>query len=164
MSKRGRKSSAELSIRVDGSPDPLDPPDHLGTGERRRFVELVANCDAGHFRPTDAALLCRYVESDALGERAARELRDGGPVLHGKASPWIVIQEKAIRAQVSLSMRLRLSPQSRLDPKTVGRRLLQEAPSLPERQQQRLDALTESGLAAARLVEVGGLPCGVLDL
>ena len=122
MGQRGRRSASELGVvSVDGKPSRLTPPDHLGADERRRFVELVANCDAGHFRPTDAALLCRYVESDALGERAARELRDGGPVLHGKASPWIVIQEKAIRAQVSLSMRLRLSPQSRLDPKTVAR-------------------------------------------
>jgi hypothetical protein len=122
MGQRGRRSASELGVvSVDGKPSSLTPPDHLGADERRRFVELVANCDAGHFRPTDAALLCRYVESDALGERAARELRDGGPVLHGKASPWIVIQEKAIRAQVSLSMRLRLSPQSRLDPKTVAR-------------------------------------------
>jgi hypothetical protein len=29
--KRGRQSAAELdSVRVDGSPDPLQPPDYLG--------------------------------------------------------------------------------------------------------------------------------------
>ena len=131
MGQRGRRSASELGVvSVDGKPSRLAPPDHLGTDERRRFAELVANCEAGHFRPTDAALLCRYVESDALGERAARELRDGGPVLDGKASPWIVIQEKAIRAQVSLSMRLRLSPQSRLDPKTVARSKASESKRL----------------------------------
>jgi hypothetical protein len=33
----------------------------------------------------------------------------------GKANPWIVVQEKAQRAMVALSARLRLSPQTRFD-------------------------------------------------
>jgi hypothetical protein len=37
------------------------------------------------------------------------------------ASPWLVVLEKCQRAVVALSMRLRLSPQSRLDPKTLAR-------------------------------------------
>jgi hypothetical protein len=48
-------------------------------------------------------------------------MRAGGPIVDGKASPWLVVQEKAVRAMTALSMRLRLSPQSRLDPKTVAR-------------------------------------------
>jgi chaperonin subunit len=44
-----------------------------------------------------------------------------GAVIDGKPSPWITVQEKAVRAMVALSMRLRLSPQSRIDPKTLGR-------------------------------------------
>jgi hypothetical protein len=31
----------------------------------------------------------------------------------GRISPWTVIQEKSVRSLVALSMRLRLSPQSR---------------------------------------------------
>jgi hypothetical protein len=65
-------------------------------------------------------LLCRYVESDALAERAAKELRKN-PVVDGKASAWLAVQEKSVRALVSLSMRLRLSPQSRIDAKAIGR-------------------------------------------
>ena len=38
----------------------------------------------------------------------------------GRANPWLVMFEKAHRSSVALSMRLRLSPQSRLDRKTVG--------------------------------------------
>src|SRR5262245_21298073 len=122
MRKRGRVSAAEYGLpRVDGKPNRLQPPDHLSKDERRRFVDLVASVDTTHFRPGDLPLLCRYVEADALAERAAEELRTAGPVVDGRPSPWIVIQEKAVRALVSLSMRLRLSPQSRLDPKTVGR-------------------------------------------
>jgi hypothetical protein len=43
-------------------------------------------------------------------------------VIEGKPSPWIYVQEKAIRTLTALSMRLRLSPQSRIDPKAVARR------------------------------------------
>ena len=84
------------------------------------FTAIVAGCDANHFRQTDLPLLSGYCEAAILAERAALELRNGA-VLDGKPSPWIVIQEKCMRALVSLSMRLRLSPQSRIDPKTIGR-------------------------------------------
>ncbi len=82
------------------------------------FTAIVAGCDANHFRQTDLPLLSRYCEAAILAEQAAL---GNGAVLDGKPSPWIVIQEKCVRAMVSLSMRLRLSPQSRIDPKTLGR-------------------------------------------
>ena len=121
MSQRGRKSAAALSvIPVDGKPDRLLPPVSLSDAERTVFVDLVAACDPTHFRPSDLPLLVRYCEAVVLAERAALELRLGA-VVDGKPSPWITIQEKAVRAIVALSMRLRLSPQSRIDPKTRGR-------------------------------------------
>ena len=89
--------------------------------ERTVFVDVVTACDPTHFQPSDLPLLCRYCEAAVLGEQAALELRRGA-VVDGKPSPWITIQEKAVRAMVSLSMRLRLSPQSRIDPKTLGRK------------------------------------------
>jgi hypothetical protein len=52
-----------------------------------------------------------------------------GAVINGKASPWITIQEKAVRAMVALTMRLRLSPQSRIDPLTVGRQQPRQGPA-----------------------------------
>jgi phage terminase small subunit len=128
MKKRGRQSAAELdSIRVDGSPDPLQPPDYMGPNERQRFCEIIANCDTRHFRPSDLPLLVRYVEAIALGDQAAEQLRLGA-VIDGRPSPWIVIQEKAVRAMVALSMRLRLSPQSRMDAKAVGRQQQRQGP------------------------------------
>ena len=54
---------------------PVEPPDHLSADEQQRFVDIVANCAATHFRPSDTTLLCRFVEADALAERAAKELR-----------------------------------------------------------------------------------------
>ena len=108
-----RKSAASLSIITpDGRPTRLHPPASLGKAERALFVDLVAACAPTHFRPSDLPLLCRYCETAILGEQAAHELRNG-TVIDGKPSPWITVQEKAVRAMVSLSMRLRLSPQAR---------------------------------------------------
>jgi phage terminase small subunit len=83
------------------------------------FVDLVTACEPQHFRPADLPLLVRYVEACVLADQAAEQLRLGA-VIDGKPSPWITIQEKAVRAMVALSMRLRLSPQSRIDPKTLA--------------------------------------------
>jgi phage terminase small subunit len=131
--KRGRISAAELSvIGVDGQSARPSPPVCLSEPERELFSSIVGGCDAEHFRQTDLPLLSRYCEATILAERAALELRNGA-VVNGKPSPWIVIQEKCVRAMVSLSMRLRLSPQSRLDPKTLGRQQPQRGPMPWER-------------------------------
>ena len=121
MKQRGRISAAALSvIDVDDQSTRPAPPASLSEPEREMFATIIAGCDANHFRQTDLPLLSRYCEAAVLAEQAALELRNGA-VMDGKPSPWIVIQEKCVRAMVSLSMRLRLSPQSRLDPKTLGR-------------------------------------------
>ncbi len=122
MKQRGRISAAAMSvIGVGGEQARPSPPACLSGPERELFAALVTGCDADHFRQTDLPLLSRYCEAAILAERAALELRNGA-VVDGKPSPWIVVQEKCVRAMVSLSMRLRLSPQSRLDPKTLARR------------------------------------------
>ena len=45
-----------------------------------------------------------------------------GAIIGPRVSQWLTVAEKACKQIVALSMRLRLSPQSRNDPKTVGRR------------------------------------------
>ncbi len=80
--------------------------------EARLFKDIVASCAQDHFRQSDLALLCRYVEAAVMADRAAEELRQA-PVVDGKPSPWLVIQEKSVRALTALSLRLRLSPQAR---------------------------------------------------
>jgi hypothetical protein len=123
MKKRGRRSAAEYEVPViDVRRCRLQPPPQLGKDEAQRFADLVDSCDPAHFALSDLPLICRYVEADVLAERAAQELRDGGPVIGGKPNAWLFVQEKAVRALVAISMRLRLSPQSRLDPKTAARR------------------------------------------
>ena len=135
MGSRGRKSAEELSIRVDGKPERLQPPDYMSAAERQHFKELVACCSPDHFRQSDMPLLARYVEADILAQQAADRLRTEGAVLDGRPNAWITVQEKTCRALVALSGRLRLCPQSRLDPKTVGRERKDVGPRPWERKQ-----------------------------
>jgi len=116
-----RKSAAALTVvAVDGRASRLRPPPTLSEPERKVFGDIVSACNPGHFHACDLPLLARYCEAAALGDLAAVELRKGA-VIDGNPSPWIVVQEKAVRAMVALSMRLRLSPQAR-QPHNAGRR------------------------------------------
>src|SRR5262245_1888945 len=117
-----RKSAAALSVlSVDGKLARLQPPSTLSEPERAIFLQVVDACDPRHFRPSDLPILLRYIEATALADLAANHLRAEGAVVDGKPSPWIIVQEKSVRTMVALSMRLRLAPQSRIDPKTVER-------------------------------------------
>lgn len=99
----------------------LEPPTSLSEAERTVFIALVNSCGPTHFKASDMPLLSRYCEQTVLADLAAIYLREEGAVAGAKVSPWVTVQEKAIRGLVALSMRLRLSPQARLDPKTLGR-------------------------------------------
>ncbi len=121
MKQRGRISTAALStIAIEEQSTRPSPPANLCEPDRELFAAIISGCASDHFRQTDVPLLARYCEAAVLAEKAALELRSGA-VIDGKPSPWIVVQEKAVRAMVALSMRLRLSPQSRIDPKTLAR-------------------------------------------
>jgi len=106
----------------------LRAPASISESERAIFTAVVKACDAKHFRQSDLPLLCRFCELTALADQAASELRQHGAVVNGRASPWIVVQEKCVRGLVALSMRLRLSPQARIDAKTLGRQQIDTGP------------------------------------
>jgi phage terminase small subunit len=94
----------------------------MGEHDAGLFRELVGSVDADHFRAGDVPLLRQYVEAIRLAEEAGDALRRDGAVIGGRASPWLVVSEKAQRSMVALSMRLRLSPQSRLHARTAARK------------------------------------------
>ena len=106
MRQRGRRSSAALEISVDGRRSRLEPPRYLNKTEAAVFVELAAT---GHFVPTDAGLLASLAQATVMARKAARDPK--------KSAVW----ERAVKMQAMLSTKLRLTPQSRTDPKTVGR-------------------------------------------
>jgi hypothetical protein len=65
---------------------------------REIWQELVAQVPAAHFRPSDEHLIEAYAQAVALGRRAYGELAANGPVIKGRASPWLVVLEKAHRS------------------------------------------------------------------
>lgn len=121
-----RKSLAALTTapQVDGRPKRLALPRDLSTEAGRVWREITNSTQPEHFRPSDAPLLRSYCEATAMADRAAAELAASGPVLEGRASPWLIVQEKSVRAQTALSLRLRLCPSARTDPKSAGRERL----------------------------------------
>jgi hypothetical protein len=118
MRKRGRKSGDELvAINVNGDPPRLDPPSSLTDPERALFAEIVEACSPKHFVPSDLPLLVSYVQATLLSRQAATNAATGAAML--------ALWEKATRMQATLATRLRLSPQARTDPKTIGRHMPQ---------------------------------------
>ena len=102
-----RRSAASFAIpSVTGAPVRLSSPADLTAPERAIFLDLVAASKPDAFRASDLPLLCAYCRAIALEVRSAQELAAGDD----KA---LVRWEKATKAMVALSMRLRLSPQSR---------------------------------------------------
>jgi len=127
-----RKSVAAITTpqpSVDGSPARLQPRPDAPKKVRQIFAALVAAVPGAHFRPGDSDLIEQYAQAIALARDAYREIEKGGPVIDGKASPWVAVLEKAHRSAVALSMRLRLSPQQRADPKSVARQGANYRPS-----------------------------------
>lgn len=117
MQARGRKSIAYLATpRVDGKPSPLDPPSFLKPAARAIFNELVGSVDSRHFTKSDLPLLVSLAQVTLLTRQTAGNAK--------RFQQW----EKAVRLQTSLCTRLRMTPQSRLDPKTVSRRVPYEGP------------------------------------
>jgi phage terminase small subunit len=116
-----RKSASALTTATPpGTKLRLAPPATLSDGARLAFAKAVSSVDADHFTAGDQALLVEFARAVDLANQAATELDAHGPVVNGRPSPWIVIQEKSVRALVALSARLRLCPQSRFDRTKAG--------------------------------------------
>jgi phage terminase small subunit len=113
-----RKSATALAFKPHETRR-LAPRSGLSPEVKLIFCELVSRMPAEHFRETDAALIEQYAQAIALARQAFSNLNEEGPVIAGRANPWLVVLEKAHRSSVALSMRLRLSPQSRMDRKAV---------------------------------------------
>jgi hypothetical protein len=102
-----RRSAASLQFSsLLGASERLRPPPELDEPERKIFVDLVSSSKAEHFRSSDMPLLAAYCRAIALERRSAAALNAGDDKALAK---W----EKAMKAMVALSMRLRLSPQAR---------------------------------------------------
>src|SRR5262245_13667312 len=99
-------------IAVDGRPSKLEPPSYLTAPEIELFEELVAACAADHFRQSDLPMLASFVQATLLARSAGRD-------------PAMVAEfDRLARLQATLATKLRLTVQSRSDPKNIGRQQL----------------------------------------
>ena len=108
-----RKSAAELatvSNIQDHRPRISAPP---GMSPEELFRKIVEDCHPLHFAQSDAPLLRSYCQAIILGDLAFEAAQQSPDAL----GDW----EKCCRTMAARSVKLRLSPHSRSDPKTVMR-------------------------------------------
>jgi hypothetical protein len=120
--KRGRKSAAELSvISIDVARKPVEPPPELKPQEAAIFREVVASCDPTHFRKSDLPMLAGFCTATYLARFYADQI--------GEDPAAFKQYVEATKLQISLSTKLRLTPQARISAKAVGRQQLREGPA-----------------------------------
>ena len=120
MRQRGRQSAASLEVNgiADVRPS-LRPPHHLTAKEARLFHEVVGNAPSGQFSASDVYLLSTFVRVTLICDDAAKALAKA----NDKNRPTrMKIMDQAVKAQALLAIKLRLAPQSRIGPRTAGRR------------------------------------------
>jgi len=114
MEKRGRQSTADMSVvSVASARKPIEPPKGLKPQEEAIFTEVVASCSPDHFRKSDIPMLTAFATATHLARFFAGKIGESPDALKA----W----SEATRLQISLSTKLRLTPSTRLDPKTVHR-------------------------------------------
>ncbi|MGA8436530.1 MAG: hypothetical protein WB713_17460 [Methyloceanibacter sp.] len=117
--KRGRKSSEELSlIHLATARKPIEPPATLKAPEARIFREVVASCAVNHFRKAD---ITAFATATHLSRFYADQI--------GETETAFKNWEAAVRLQISLATKLRITPQSRYDPKTIARNEPSDGPA-----------------------------------
>jgi hypothetical protein len=93
----------------------------LSTEVARAFEAIVSTVEPEHFKPVDVPLIAQLATARVLLDRADVELERAGAVVDGRPSPWLTVRVKELRAVITLSTRLRLTPQSRYDARAAAR-------------------------------------------
>lgn len=124
MRKRGRKSSAELSVATVSldARRPL-PPAELTETQAQIWQDIVDTQPGGWFRPAEEPLLvafCRHVDA----ANAVAKMVDAFDVETGDLElldRLLRIHERETRAMSSLATRMRFTQQSRMHSRTAAR-------------------------------------------
>ena len=127
MSKRGRKSAAELSI-VPVVPERHKPaaPPNLTASEAEIWKAVVADTPAGWFSAAQEPLLAAYCRHVATGNLLAAWINQERPDTLGaealrKYSRLLGMRLRETAAAVSVATKLRLTQQAQMHPRTAGR-------------------------------------------
>jgi hypothetical protein len=115
MGKTGRNAFVATDLVRYGEPGRLSPPTSLGEAEKRAFLDLVMSCPSGQFQGCDLPLLCAWAETVVLRERMATRMAVEGELDEkGRPSGAFTIHKEATKTLNALALRLRISPQSRM--------------------------------------------------
>jgi hypothetical protein len=98
----------------------LDPPADLRPEAVTAFRETVAAVPVTHFQAEDRPLLAQYAQATVLLQRASGHLA-ADPIVDGRSSPWLEIYRTALKATLSLAVRLRLGARSRSTHQRTGK-------------------------------------------
>jgi phage terminase small subunit len=112
-----RRSAADIEAASIAPPSyraALAPPASLSPAARAVFLDLVASHEPEHFEPGDTTLMGQYCEAAALAARSAAKLQEGD-------ATQLKVWERSCSIMSSLSLRLRLGPQSRREKARVGK-------------------------------------------
>ena len=127
MSKRGRRSAAELSV-VPLRPEEkkLAPPPTLTAPEALIWTAVVADTPAGWFSAAQEPLLSAYCRHVATGNLLSEWIDEQRPhVLSADAlrkfSRLLAMRLRETAAALSVATKLRLTQQAQMHPRTAGR-------------------------------------------
>src|SRR5262245_14532845 len=93
-------------------PKRLEPPAELAPEAAIAFRATVASVPATHFQPEDMPFVAEYARASVLSQLASEQLA-AEPLVDGRPSPWLEIYRTALKAALSLSVRLRIGARSR---------------------------------------------------
>ena len=138
MTKRGRKSAAELSvIPIDVELRRPEPPNALQEAEAMIWQEIVAALPSGWFNPSNEPLLAAYCRHIVPGNHLAaliKETEDSGIESLKAWDKLLMMRDRETRAVSSLARSMRFTQQAQMHPRTAGRALTKSsAPKLWER-------------------------------
>ena len=125
MPRRSASSLAVVPMPVRNAR--LPPPASLTRKVAEVWRAVVGSVPASHFALGDAVLIERYCAATVRAHTAEAALRRRGHVITSKRtgcpvlSPWVSVLAQAERTIATCARALRLTVQSRRDPKTAGR-------------------------------------------
>lgn len=135
MRKRGRKSSAELSVvPIDCKAQRPPPPADLTPAQAKIWTDIVDTSPAGWFRDGDVllGLYCRHVHT---GNQLAKLINDCKVDLHDlqRLGRLLAMRDRETRMMMSLATKMRLTQQARITPRSAGRQMEETGRKLWER-------------------------------
>jgi hypothetical protein len=124
--KRGRKSGASLqTVSIDCKPTRPAAPDELTQKQAKVWKSVVKSMPADWFGRETHALLIQYCRHVVTAQEVDRLINEhaAGELDIQRYNKLLIMRARESGALTALARTMRLTQQSRIDPKTAGRRV-----------------------------------------